>query len=167
MEYVQKSWIWIGISQRATQRTRIQLTTTDRAGVAVVSTTVWPLNDSVHKDVNSFTKCDLLCRRLFTVLCKGVVVEIKKGNHENKSQVDQVARQRSSKNFGELHHYFLMYMTMLSFHFIPGLNFILLCFKLIIIHYHSHKTKDKIEPQHICWTPWILLLLGPELWWSY
>ena len=38
------------------------------------------------------------------MLCKGVVVEIKKGNNENKSQVDQVARQRSSKNFGELHH---------------------------------------------------------------
>ena len=39
------------------------------------------------------------------MLCKGVVVEIKKGNHENKSQVDQVARKRSSKNFGELHHF--------------------------------------------------------------
>ena len=39
------------------------------------------------------------------MLCKGVVVEIKKGNHENKSQVDQVARQRSSKNFGELHYF--------------------------------------------------------------
>ena len=132
MEYVQKSWIWIGISQRATQRTRVQLTTTDRAGVAVVSTTVWPLNDSVHKDVNSFTKCDLLCRRLFTVLCRGVVVEIKKGNHENKSQVDQVARQRSSKNFGELHHFWCICCGSILFH--PWFKFHSPLFQT---HYHT------------------------------
>ena len=31
---------------------------------------------------------------------------------------------------------------MLWFNFILGLNFILLCFKLIIIHYHSKKQKE-------------------------
>ena len=44
---------------------------------------------------------------------------------------------------------------MLWFNFILGLNVISLCFKLIIIHYHTKKqreifkTKDKTEPQHI------------------
>ena len=39
------------------------------------------------------------------MLFRGVVVQIKKENHENKSHVHQVARKRSSSNFGELHHF--------------------------------------------------------------
>ena len=51
---------------------------------------------------------------------------------------------------------FLSGSAMLWFNFILGSNFIFLCFKLIIIHYNTQKTKehkiwtkDKIEPQHI------------------
>ena len=41
-------------------------------------------------------------------------------------------------------------LYVLWFNFILGLKFIFLCFKqIIIIHYHTQKTKeDKIEPQH-------------------
>ena len=35
-------------------------------------------------------------------------------------------------------------MYMLWFNFIPGLNFVFLCFKLIIIHYHA-QTQRKIN----------------------
>ena len=45
---------------------------------------------------------------------------------------------------------------MLWFSFIRGLNFVFLCFKLIIIHYHTQnpheiklKQKIKIEPQNV------------------
>ena len=48
------------------------------------------------------------------------------------------------------------WMYMLWFNFILGSNLIFLCFKLIIIHYNTQKTKeskiwtkDKTEPQHI------------------
>ena len=44
-------------------------------------------------------------------------------------------------------------MNILWFNFILGLNFITLCFKLIIIHYHTLKQKEinlnQIEPQRI------------------
>ena len=49
---------------------------------------------------------------------------------------------------------------MLWCNFVLGANFILLCLKFIIIHYHTLKTKenkvctkDKIAPQHIQVTP--------------
>ena len=54
---------------------------------------------------------------------------------------------------------FIIYTYMLWFNFILGSNFIFLCFKLIIIDYHTLPnpkteenkigTKKKIEPQHI------------------
>ena len=44
---------------------------------------------------------------------------------------------------------------MLLCNFVNGFNFIIFCFKLIILHYHTQKqkrrkfkTKDKTEPQH-------------------
>ena len=47
-------------------------------------------------------------------------------------------------------------MSLLWFNFIFGLNFIFLCFRLISIQYLETKgnkiwTKDKIEPQHLCY----------------
>ena len=39
-------------------------------------------------------------------------------------------------------------MFMLWFNFIPGLNFIFLCVKLIIIHYHTQKQREiKFKPR--------------------
>ena len=43
---------------------------------------------------------------------------------------------------------------MLWFNFILGLNFIFLCFKLIILHYHTPKQR-KIEFKHIHYAPTI------------
>ena len=43
-------------------------------------------------------------------------------------------------------YYILVYM--LWFNFIPGLNFVFLCFKLIIIHYHTQtQRKIKFKPR--------------------
>ena len=39
-------------------------------------------------------------------------------------------------------------LTLLWFNFILGLNFIFLCFKLVIIHYHTQKQKKiKFKPR--------------------
>ena len=45
---------------------------------------------------------------------------------------------------------------MLWFNFILGSNFIFLCFKLIIIYYH---TQNKIEPQHIHHNQYLQIVL--------